>query len=750
MNALRRVKNLNPLVLFTIGAVLYGLVRAYLAETVVLDDTEYWLAFEDNYQATGNIIKSLLAVLLNADLLADTGDFRTYGLSRFIHVSMMLLSGDNCKVYAFLIGFLHMMSGFLVYRIIDFIIKNKECAFFCTLFYLFSPFERVQSFHHFSYLMLPFYFLLGYIFWEVKRREQEKDTGNIKMVLLSMLWIALVVFTGEHTLPMLFLVLLIFAIHEMRMKNKKGMWRYAAFMLWEVILFIGWYLIYNKFINRAVTSRFSFGTITLKEGLMDYWSSTVKALKSFLFIPMEYGPTIRTSVSRSSFLSFSLPVAILTLAACACMWLGMYRRYKRGEKKSSVISKKAMVYLVLFALSSSAIYVALEIFTQSFSQPPRYFYLTLTLWLIVLSALVNMIFKEKARILLSILLFVCVGYQIVWCSCFLNAAKSADKEIIAFLDEAESRNIENLVVYNSGWDWKQALNGMNTYSGESAFDWAVTAYGWLEVNSHFKNVAFVESGGFEEADKDHIWFFDERTQSEVLIDKNNLCFMGVSNISKFSGWESDIRRGYYYDWASFSTSADCYGIKYYSAGIDACNNYGITQKDSLIYIDVGNETAGSKGAAADKPFVDAEGSEIGYGYVGEGLMLSIIPEEMYTAQGDVGNYFRTNRYSGTPMEYRFSNLPEEEKLAVVIDGYEWWQYAPQKRVYDIEIKTDGKNYWIRNVDSYLLGYVEGSVNHKSVYRLMINLPQTREVSVVFHNLEGYDVATCNGIGIVRR
>lgn len=752
-SVLEKIDAIKPYMVFIMGAILYGCVRAFLAETYVLDDTEYLRNFENNYAEMGNsMMKALLAVLFNADVLAYTGDFRTYGISRFFHACIMLLFGNSCRVYAFLIGFIHVMSGYLVYKILVFLLKNNDAIFFATLVYVFSPFAKVQSFHHFTYLMLPLYILLGYIYWELKQKNGTKKETYAKGLIISMCWIILIVFTGEHTLPMLFCVLTLFCIDELAKERRVEIVRYVVLMVWEVFLFVGWYVFYNAFINKAKTTRFAFGKIAIKEGIKDYFLSASNALKSFLQIPMEFTATVRTHIGRIEIGKNSIICAICLVIIFAIIVIGI-RKMTRNNTVIQDEQVKGLLPLIIFAISSGVVYVALEIFTQCYSMPSRYFYVTLTLLLVLLVVIAfRLLGREKAKLLAVPIVLICVLENVFWCSVILYETKETDKEIVSFFDEAEKRGYKDVVIFNSGYAWKQALTNSNTYAGDSAFDWAVTLNGWVGDNYNFDRIVFAKYDDLicEEIDENIISVFDEKTQKYILLDKEKVCFAGISGISKMWGKYGEERRNYYYGYEEFSKSADCYGVKYYSASADANVNYDVVRKEELIYIDVGNETKQSTGGVLDRPYGEVATNGICYGYLGKGLVTNVIPYELYEGTGELGETFLTNRYTGGTMEYRFSNLPQEKELAIVIDGYEWWQYEANKRIYDIEIKTNDKTYSLESIDTYCLGYVENSKTHKSVYRLMINLPHVDEVTIIFKNREGFDVATLNGIGIVER
>ena len=113
---------------------------------------------------------------MNADVLADSGDFRTYGLSRMLHVIIMLLGNNSPAVYQFIIGFTHVLSGYLIYILLKELGFEEGISCCSGLLWAMSPFARVQTFHHWSYLMLPLYLLL--LFFLYIERTIGMQVGN--------------------------------------------------------------------------------------------------------------------------------------------------------------------------------------------------------------------------------------------------------------------------------------------------------------------------------------------------------------------------------------------------------------------------------------------------------------------------------------------------------------------------------------------------------------------------------------------
>lgn len=70
-------------------------------------------------------------------------------------------------------------------------------------------------------------------------------------------------------------------------------------------------MLYNTFINKAQTSRFTFGNVTVKEGVSDYFLSAANAIQSFLLIPMEYAATVRTHMGKIEFEKSTVFLAII-------------------------------------------------------------------------------------------------------------------------------------------------------------------------------------------------------------------------------------------------------------------------------------------------------------------------------------------------------------------------------------------------------------------------------------------------------
>lgn len=94
-------------------------------------------------------------------------EYRTYSLARVLQLQLMAWSGSSpYPLFAFM-ALIHLGSAALIYGIVRRHVPPVQGissdALACALIWLFSPFSIAGTFHHFSYLLLPFFFLFAYI-----------------------------------------------------------------------------------------------------------------------------------------------------------------------------------------------------------------------------------------------------------------------------------------------------------------------------------------------------------------------------------------------------------------------------------------------------------------------------------------------------------------------------------------------------------------------------------------------------------
>lgn len=732
-----------------------GLIAAYLSSTLAFDDLAYRHNFIMNMQKNGGLIKALLAVATNADILADSGDFRTYGISRLIHTIIQLAFGDKASVYQFIIVASHILSGIIVYKILEKMIgTNNRAVYFAVAAYILSPFARVQSFHHWSYLMLPMYFLLLYINFELKTVLEIKQ-DNILSIFRGVFFIWLVVFTGEYTLVVLAFTLLLFITYGI-IKNKKHIIKkYIIHLFLEVTLFLGWYYIYKHFIDRSTTSRFSIGEPIWLVGIKDFIISGVMATRHFLYMNNPYQQIFPSELNINIFKSFSSVIAILViLVIVTFLLLFMYITRKKIIYKQDIkIPSGIVLSVILFSLSSMGIYFGMNIFSHVGIHPIRYYYVPLTLIAVSVMLVINNIFKNKILLILSsTVLVIFILYNVVWYSCFLPDNKKINNEVEEHIHKAVDMGKTSIVLFNGGYPHGEIMIERHGYRADSAFETAWTVDCYLVSNYNFRNIVFMER---DEEIKDNndgtISIFNHKTNVVETLSKKDVFFMGTVDIPIDSGKFRNVQRAYYYSYEDYKNSPAYSGFSMYSSAVGSMMNSRIISGCPLLIIDAGAETNPAPGSVIDKIYSNSSKTTgINYGILPGNIGTGMIEDNIFLMTKNIGSLFKTNRYGFDRFSYKFSNLPEKDKLAIVIDGYEFWHNEPGKRVFDIKVETDVNTFTLKDVDMYTLSYNRNSIYGKSNFRLSINLPKTKNANITFINKEGYDIATIQGIGIVQR
>jgi len=283
-NNIKSKSNTYCLLIWIFFSVLLGIFNSIYSNTLTYDDVNNSYGFDSLIEKRG-IIEIIILLFFNFDL---GNEFRTYGLSRVIHFIIHLLAGSNAAFYQFLITTTHCLSAILVYKILVLLKVDIKSVLFSCLFYAISPFTFTQTFHHFSYIFLPFYFFLLYILFELKHQEfQEKK--SIKNCLLnniySIILILCTLFTGENTLSLLGIAMFILFCVGFIKKHKNLIFRYAFHMVIFISSFIIYRFIWMRYhqISSSDYQRFSFTGFN-PNAIIYFFNAFIENLKYFLFI----------------------------------------------------------------------------------------------------------------------------------------------------------------------------------------------------------------------------------------------------------------------------------------------------------------------------------------------------------------------------------------------------------------------------------------------------------------------------------
>ena len=192
----------SDLFIFLLGLLL---ILSYLrSATVAYDDLFLPTHYANLTDAHGRLGAARM-IFLGGDL---TSEYRTYGLSRLAQYALWSFFGAVSLVYPLLIAMSQVGTAFLLLRCSQKAGVSETTSLTIASVWMMSPFAATWTFHHYSYLILPFQILIfGFFFFQ---RTAEFKHAYVVAFLLGFAC----ALTGETQLPAavaLFLALILFS-----------------------------------------------------------------------------------------------------------------------------------------------------------------------------------------------------------------------------------------------------------------------------------------------------------------------------------------------------------------------------------------------------------------------------------------------------------------------------------------------------------------------------------------------------------
>lgn len=536
-----QLSNKGNLAILMIAILGFCVFQGYYSNQFSYDDgylTERFAMMINEYGVFGTIFGEFL----NTDL-AWSGELRFYGLSKAIHVIIFFLAGEHVGVYQFIMTGLHFASGILLYKIVDFFHFDRTTKFMCVCAWWFSPFAHVQTFHHFSYLFLPLYFVMGYTYFNLQGSKSVNSkflTGIINGVLIFCC-----MFTGESTIPLFGMIILAFIIRGRKIENRAMVKKYIEHECLAVILGISWIMLWSSKICVADEGRFSNPKLsfsTLAYMIRDFMSS----LGYFLWL----GPFKYEENWKSNFLLSDMLIVLF------CVIVIIYTSYCRMQ--STVITKedKPPLYRFLIGaficfLGMTIIYVMLNIF-KGYRMENRYFHTIYTVLTCIIIILLNYITDMRVKRAINIgIIMVLIGLNVFWHGILLPQYARRNWEVERCL-ESICDQYDTIVVVTEGDNpvHGKVIERGYYYRPKSAFSaaWAAEAL----VNDFFDTVIFVPETISVKCDQENVYLdnakiaFQQKSLESMTVDRVNTCFMYLDdeNHWQVSGFNEFYRQKY--------------------------------------------------------------------------------------------------------------------------------------------------------------------------------------------------------------
>lgn len=522
--AVQKIRDNKNIVFLVIAIVGFCVFQGYYSNQFTYDDgylTERFSMMINEYGIFGTIFREFL----NMDL-AWCGELRFYGLSKAIHVIIYFFAREHTGVYQFIIAGMHFASGILLYKIVDFWGYDNTTKFMCVIAWWFSPFAHIQTFHHFSYLFLPLYFVMGYTYFNLNGGKSVNN--GLLNGFINGLLIFCCIFTGENTIPLLGMIILIFIMWGMVTKKGKIVKKYIVHLCLSVILGVSWIMLWENKICVAENGRFSNPELSFSQLhllIRDFMSS----LAYFLWLgPFRYEGDWKTDFSGGGVFVVLFFVASIIYTSYRCM----NRNVTKAKTKLPIYVFLVGAFICFFGMT--IIYVMLNVF-KGYRLENRYFYTIYTVILCIIIILLNYISSMRVRRVINIgIIFVLIGLNIFWYGILLPQYARRNWEVERHLEKICDQ-YDTIVVVTEGENpvYGKVIERGYYYRPKSAFSeaWATESF----VNNYFDKVIFVPETISVKFDYKNIYLenamivYEQEELESMTVGYENTCFMYLDN-----------------------------------------------------------------------------------------------------------------------------------------------------------------------------------------------------------------------------
>jgi hypothetical protein len=351
------------------------LVVAYLANSVVIYDDLYMPAYFSGIVSAKGNLSGIWMIFTGADLPLE---YRTYGVSRVLQFVLWNVVGAKSFVYPLIIATSQLATAFVLGSVLRRAHVSEPATLLVASAWLISPFSLTWTFHHYSYLILPFQLLVLTVF--VFQRMQELRR---KYLVAGMLGVGCAL-TGEMQLPAAFTTFLLVLI----LAKDKGTRKAAGLSLFVFALSLALHRMNWAMFIRAdhMPQRFSFHLADQHFGKL---AGAVGTAIGSIYVAFEQQVI---EMLRSGML-WGLGFAIGVMA-CFIVSIGRCEVFRMPFGR---IETKLAALLFLVGAISISLYVVIGVTSGAsvFVMPRRYGYIPLTLMVVavvlVIAELLNLL-----------------------------------------------------------------------------------------------------------------------------------------------------------------------------------------------------------------------------------------------------------------------------------------------------------------------------------------------------------------------
>lgn len=519
------------------------------------DDISFIIKFGDLEFWAG-----LKQIFLGLDLPSE---YRNYSFVRCFQFVLLGFLGHNPLPFYIVMTITHLASAIYIYILISQLSITRAGlnidAFGCALIWTFSPFSICHTFHHFSYILLPFFFFLVYIYLVEKRLG---DAVNSNQIWPSSVLVFILCLSGEGIL------LPLIAYLSIKIYQKSDA-KFAGFHLLSVITTIlAHYFLLRSFNNYSAEKMrfevlFDFNALMINSS---YFAESIKSafMQGFQLTAVSYEPYYPLLKSYSfawndvskQFVCLSVFLLILIIAPVfrALIVTSYYSKNRRSFEivnmflrirnglSNDRIRPNGLLVLLIMLLSFWSLYFGMsfagaKLYGHPFALQIRYGYVILPTTLLVvflawrhLSSLAGQgVIRATSWIIPCLVCMSWLAYEINVAP--LNAEQ--DKKIISILNDAAEDGVRVVSIAQNGFHEDGFFNKYPAFGitnpfvrwGDSPFQQNWTVSGYL---GRFLGLR-LELRPYIDWDSENVIFWSIGTRPE-LVNKSQFMLVGSKSL----------------------------------------------------------------------------------------------------------------------------------------------------------------------------------------------------------------------------
>lgn len=316
----------------------------------------------------------VVSLFLGQDMPSE---YRTYSLSRVFQFILMKMTGDTPLLLVSVMAAAHLASSWLIYMIAKRAVPHSS-AVACSLIWLFSPFSISRTFHHYSYIALPFLFFFVYVWVTEVTEEHTPRTREHMVILVSVLLMCL---TGEGVLPPLLMYMAI------KLFQRRLVARTLGHLFMVAGLLVTHYTLLKLSNPKEAGARFTFGTPSIDKLLSDvpYFMNSVGSavLQGAHITTTSYEPYHPGTLIHSfAWQNLSWGFFLTTLAVLAGAWAAARSETSLVSSSKSFVFSASLVAAATWGIYLLMLLMGARLYSTSFALQLRYGYVALPVFAI--------------------------------------------------------------------------------------------------------------------------------------------------------------------------------------------------------------------------------------------------------------------------------------------------------------------------------------------------------------------------------